>query len=186
MAVKIHLEADTVSELHQHIIDLSRIFTGQRMPELEKTKPAPTQQEIEQAEAATSYEITLKTEVVGEQPSAPKKRGRKPKSEANVAEAPSEVSSDSETTAVSDLLAPQAASESQPTSPQPQYPTREAAVDALRKITDKFGKEENGKGILLCRAILEKFEARKISEIPEEKRAEFIETCAQVVETGEI
>lgn len=197
MPITITITADSVAEFQQHVKDFARSWN--QLQDTPKVGPQLIVAEKPQEQlSVNSKSEQANSEVVGEQPSAPKKRGRKAKESeavevnepqaAEVANENQQIQS-SEPAAVSDPLAPQSSEEThqeQAPSSAPALPTKEAAVEALKKVSEHFGKEENGKGILLCRDILAKFDARKISELAEDKRGAMIELCHKVIATGRI
>ena len=172
--IELIFRAQSVSELQSHVSDLAKVFSGERRPDL-STSPDPS----------TLAPKDLKVEEVAEElPSARPKRGPKAKKqEVEQVPVPSPVPKPqvANVAAPVDLLAPQTSSDEATAPPKNEIPSREAAVLALQRLAAYLGEEGSAKGMLAAREVLEKFGAKKLSEVPEDKRGELIEACnAQV------
>jgi outer membrane biosynthesis protein TonB len=173
--IELIFRAQSVSELQNHVSDLAKVFSGERRPDL-STRPDPSTLEPKDLKAE---------EVAEELPSAKPKRGPKAKTKQEVEQVPvpSPVPKPqvANVAAPVDLLAPQTSSDEATAPPKNEIPSREAAVLALQRLAAYLGEEGSPKGMLAAREVLEKFGAKKLSEVPEDKRGELIEACnAQV------
>jgi len=199
MPITITISVDSVAEFQQHIKDFARSWNQlQDSPSVgPKLIINDGNKSVEKVQTSTSQEV------VDEQPSAIKKRGRKAKEVEPVQEpAPSEViesiNQSSETAAVSSPQVPPTSDEPSQKTHQEQakeeklkdsgasIPTKEAAAKALRNVSERLHPEDQGKALLVCREILNRFDARKISELTDDKIPAMIEMCNKVIATGSL
>lgn len=175
--IELIFRANNVCELQAHVFDLAKVFSGEKRLDL-STSPDPSTLQPKDSK------ISKVEEVAEELPSAKPKRGPKAKKqEVEQVPTPSPVPTPqvANVAAPVDLLAPQTSSDEATTQPKNEIPSREAAVLALQRLAAYLGEEGSPKGMLAAREVLEKFGAKKLSEVPEDKRAELIEACnAQV------